>query len=531
MKRIIISVLISVITLLCFIQPKPVLATSTTFYSSTSDGLVRASNGTYATAWAAATGTVDAAITQPIVGQYLALGTYTVFRGYLFFDTSSIPVGATLISASLSLYGTSIIWASAFDVVVTNGQPTYPHDPLVVGDYAKGNYTGNGGSLTIANVGSWSASGYNLINLNATGIGWINTTGTTKLCLRTSDDIAGTSGLNEIAYYASEQGMGYQPKLVVTYATTPTIQTATPTNISTVTARLQSYIPDNGGISSSVRFGWGQVNAGNNITAYANHNTYSGTYNTFDAPYLDITGLSSATTYYFNVEINNGSYTATGTVMSFLTESSVGSPTNGVALPGATSIVLSWSKGAGSTTTVIRMKANGCPTDNTDGTLVYNGAASTYTVSGLTPGVPYCFWIAGYSAGVGYSLNNLSLSATTTLSGSTGSIPTPTVGTDIASDPTVTTISANNPLGKIMELNTTAINMPLVTGWVIFVEVIIAGSAFVAYKTTSHDMAAYLVILVLNIFAGVGSFVPPIMAIICGLVGLVLVILKMRGTI
>lgn len=182
------------------------------YYSSTSDGRIYATNVVYNTAWTAATGTVDSA--NLYVGQ--ATGFY-VFRGFLFFDTSSIPDSATITSATLSLYGATDFSATNFDVVVTNGQPTYPHDPMAIGDYDKTNYSGSGGSF---NTGTFTTTGYNNITLNATGISWISKTGTTKLTLRSSLDIAGTSpaGDEYVVFYPAETaGTSQDPVLVVTY--------------------------------------------------------------------------------------------------------------------------------------------------------------------------------------------------------------------------------------------------------------------------------------------------------------------------
>lgn len=55
--------------------------------------------------------------------------------------------------------------------------------------------------------------------MNSNGIGWINKSSWTKLCLRSSRDINGTAptGNEYVTVYASEQGNGYEPKLVITY--------------------------------------------------------------------------------------------------------------------------------------------------------------------------------------------------------------------------------------------------------------------------------------------------------------------------
>jgi len=119
---------------------------------------------------------------------------YTIGRGYIYFDTRAIPNNATINSAYLrlnvmqvSFYNTSV---NNFDLVVQNGQPTYPHMPLTYSDFYRGYYSGNGGSIStnIMHQNSWSN-----INLNSTGLGWINKGGYTKLVLRSSRDINGNA--------------------------------------------------------------------------------------------------------------------------------------------------------------------------------------------------------------------------------------------------------------------------------------------------------------------------------------------------
>jgi len=190
---------------------------SPTLYSSDSDGHITATSTVYNTAWAAASGTIAAGNDTFDIGQNFATPNYNIWRGFVFFDTSSIPDNATIISATLSLYGVTDNSVTDFLITVQNGQATYPTDPLAVTDYNKSYYSGDGGSLTTE---GFNTVGYNNITLNSTGIGWINLTGTTKLCLRSSRDIAGTTPTgNEyvIVNDAHNTGTTKDPKLVVVY--------------------------------------------------------------------------------------------------------------------------------------------------------------------------------------------------------------------------------------------------------------------------------------------------------------------------
>jgi hypothetical protein len=144
-------------------------------------------------------------------------GLYSIFRGALFFDTSSLPDDATITSATLSLYGYSDSSETDFDITVVDGSVL--NEPLESADYGDlRSQTVSGGAFDTA---GFSASGYNDIPLNETGMGWISKTGITKFGLRSSRDIAATepTGDEFVNVCASEKGEGYQPKLVVTYAT------------------------------------------------------------------------------------------------------------------------------------------------------------------------------------------------------------------------------------------------------------------------------------------------------------------------
>jgi hypothetical protein len=186
------------------------------FDATASDGYIQNNSGTYAAAHDATGGTVSASATDFYVGQKSSPYGYSIYRGYIFINTSAVPDGATIMSARLSLYGEVDASDQDFFLIIQNGQPTSPHDPLQPYDYSYGNYSGNGGSL---NSTGFSTSGYNNITLNITGLGWINKTGMTKLCLRSSRDINNLAPTMDefVQIYASEHGNGFKPKLIVVY--------------------------------------------------------------------------------------------------------------------------------------------------------------------------------------------------------------------------------------------------------------------------------------------------------------------------
>jgi hypothetical protein len=191
--------------------------TSRIFYSTTADGYAFLSDADYATARTTANAaTVDnTSTTMGILHVYSSgLTDYEIARGFLYFDTSSLS-GLTVISAELKLFysgfGENNVDNELIQIQYDAGN-TYPHIPLVVGDYDESQYTGSGGAVLIAAT--------NLsIPLNTAGIAMLNLTGTTKLCLRTTGDINGVTpnGFNSYFCYTAEAGSGLKPMLTVVY--------------------------------------------------------------------------------------------------------------------------------------------------------------------------------------------------------------------------------------------------------------------------------------------------------------------------
>jgi hypothetical protein len=186
------------------------------FGATASDGWIQNTSNVYATVHDATKGTITASSIDFYVGQSYPLD-YLIYRGFIFFDTSAIPDGATITRATLSLYGEVDNSSQDFFLIIQNGQPTSPHNPLQSNDYYHANYSGNGGSFDTT---SFSSTGYNNITLNSTGRGWVNKTGTTKICLRSSRDINNLApAMDEyVRIYASEYWSRYKPKLIVVYS-------------------------------------------------------------------------------------------------------------------------------------------------------------------------------------------------------------------------------------------------------------------------------------------------------------------------
>ncbi len=74
-------------------------------------------------------------------------------------------------------------------------------------------------------------NGYNDISLN--NLGWINTTGVTKLCLRSKKDISGSAptGFEYVNVYSRNGAPQYMPKLAITYRNQSKIKNSGSTDI------------------------------------------------------------------------------------------------------------------------------------------------------------------------------------------------------------------------------------------------------------------------------------------------------------
>lgn len=135
---------------------------------------------------------------------------YNIQRSFLYFDTSSIPAGATIIEAKLYLYGASNPYNT--DIQVYEGTQA---DTLTTDDFD------NYGSAWSSNI-RIVVGQYNVITLNSTALSGIAKGGTTKICLRQYDhdvlDVAPLTGVYIVSVYSIDQeGTDKDPYLSVSY--------------------------------------------------------------------------------------------------------------------------------------------------------------------------------------------------------------------------------------------------------------------------------------------------------------------------
>jgi len=170
----------------------------------------------------------------------------------------------------------------------------------------------------------------------------------------------------------------------------PSILTIAASSVAGTSARLNSGLASDGNDDCIITFGWGLTSA-SAVGAYDSYQVVSGTYSSGNYPYLGVTGLLPGHTYYFRVMATNDIGTNVGLELTFETPMTLSAPTNFLGNPTATSITLVWSKGAGSTNTLVRYSQTDYPNWNLDGVFVYLGTGNTFTLTDLTSGKTYYF--------------------------------------------------------------------------------------------------------------------------------------------
>jgi len=440
-------------------------------YSSSSDCLIWKSDAIYNTARISVNGTVNNGYSVIVPWNGYNGIEYDVFRAFLYFNTLPLS-GYTITAGSINIYVWNKSDIDGESIQVQSGVPmsTYPHDPPLIGDYDLTNYTGDGGSKDIT---TFTDSVYNSITLNATGYGWVNTSGWTKFCLRTTGDInnIAPTGNNYVSFATYEQGAGYRPYLVVTYtATAPVIISVAASNVATNSARLNSTITDGGGDPTcQIEFGYGTVSrTAVNYNLYTTHTTVTvpkSDYEEGENPYLDVSGLVAGTPYFYRVKITNefGSMVSVDE-QTFPTIGSVSDMVQFVGTPEDDNIGLNWIKATGATNTIINYALDTCPLTTADGTEIYNGTGIYLVHSGLDEGTTYYYSAWGESGGVP-SANPINLIMTTTSGVSTTDLPALTIPTGWFQDPDESFLVHLQPFYSVINGIADSWGMPRGNAW------------------------------------------------------------------
>lgn len=164
------------------------------------------------------------------------------------------------------------------------------------------------------------------------------------------------------------------------YATeAPTVIANNATSITGSGATLHGNATNTGGGTITMRgFEWG-IETGNYTASW--NETSSFGIGAFDHA---ISGLGFCTEIFWRSFAVNDYGQGNSTEQSFTTSCYPGAPTDfTITQAGPSSITITWTKGTGANTTVIRASADGYPTSTTDGYEVYSGNGTSVTVDGF----------------------------------------------------------------------------------------------------------------------------------------------------
>lgn len=492
----------------------------TSFTTTSSDGYLQYADAAYATARTAATAEDIYTSSSVLKISNTKNVNYYLQRAFVYFDTSSLPDGCTVTAATLKLYGDTDGSATNFNIQVQSGAPTYPHSPLVVGDYDRTHYSGNGGQLSTV---GFSTSGYNDLVLNATGYGWISLTGTTKYALISDRDIAGTSpsGFEYVFIKSYEAGSGYWPLLEVTYVASaaPTVTAQAASDVALTTARLNGSIDDDGGGDVELRWGYGTTSqTAGNFALYDTVTAWDGEdYHTGENVYLDVASLAPNTPYYYRFQAQNDAGTTTSGEITFTTLNGVADPSNFKGYPEASYISLNWTKGAGTTNSVIRYSTTAFPTLISEGIEAYNGTSSSFTHTGLDAGTTYYYSVWGESGGT-YSTNYAYVMVTTSAVDAGGaSLETPGTPTRWLTAPNYTNLSNIPIIYDAVNMTADSLDMPRASMWLMVAMIMAGGLGLVVFVVSKSLAIATVALMCAIVFGWAVELIPfwiPIMTVI-----------------
>lgn len=204
--------------LMVFVPSEKAGAAESTFFTyNYYDGSVSATNAVYATARTGAGDTVDYGGSGWNCGQNFSGGNYTIWRGVLYFDTTTLPARANVSAAIVKLYGkTDNDAGNNCDVTLYRGAEL--DTPPVIGDYQELLDETSTRSNTLAAAG-FTTSDWNSFTLNADGRGDIVAGGVTKFSMRCSDDVGNSApaGAEYLEFWSSAATGSKRPRLEITY--------------------------------------------------------------------------------------------------------------------------------------------------------------------------------------------------------------------------------------------------------------------------------------------------------------------------
>ena len=273
-----------------------------TVYAGAGDGFVRSGgNSSWDTTHHLTNGgSAFPTVSAENVNASLSGSNYNIDRLFFPFDTSSLPDDATIDSATFSFYITAHGGTNTLGIVQTSQADT---TTLVTEDYDQcGSIHSATEGATRLNLASLTDAAYNVFTLNATGLGFISKTGTTKLGMRFGydlDDSAATDSSAGLSINFSEStGTSTDPKLVISYTLATTTSTTTSSSTSsTSTTTTQSITTSTTTTTSTTR----STSTSTTTTSSSTSTTSTSTSTTSTST----TSTSSTTTMPFSIAVDS----------------------------------------------------------------------------------------------------------------------------------------------------------------------------------------------------------------------------------
>lgn len=187
-----------------------------TFSSSTDDGWIKKDDVVYLNAHDSASGeslNLAASYSYLQIGQYTD-GTFDIYRGLLYFDTSSIPDDAYVTDVTFRFWGVSDQSTTDFTIVLYSGMPTFPSEPPVLTDYNKNNYDTTSGIAF--STSDFVTSDWNEDDFTDIGCAEINKEGVSKFYLLSAFDVNGTPPTNS-EYVKVGSSENHPSQLIINY--------------------------------------------------------------------------------------------------------------------------------------------------------------------------------------------------------------------------------------------------------------------------------------------------------------------------
>jgi len=237
-------------------------------------------------------------------------GDYAISRGFLIFNTSSIPSNCTIHSVYLQFQAGYNNELNATMQIVDNNQIS--NSSLTGTDYPRLG-TANYGQFAFSAMST--ATGY--VNSFAVSPSAIVKGGTTKLGLRTTNDVNNSAPGGNTESRVSIHGYtdsNYPVRLVITYTTTPVVTTGTASALQPISATLAGNVTDVGGGTVSSRGVCWSTSA--NPTTSNSKASSSGQLGSYT---VGATGLLPGTLYHYRAYVTTENSTQYGSDVTFRT--------------------------------------------------------------------------------------------------------------------------------------------------------------------------------------------------------------------